>query len=65
MLINLNDVEFATVDGMRLELHFKDHSSHMRRFASTEEMLSQIQEWQDRTTELTKVRLPRLSDFSS
>lgn len=65
MLINLNDVAYATVSGMRLELHFKDQSSHMRRFDSMKEMLHQIEEWQDKTIELTSVPPARLSDFSS
>jgi hypothetical protein len=52
MIVNLDQVSFATVEGMRLELHFQDGGSHMRSFCSLEELIATIEEWKNATSVL-------------
>jgi hypothetical protein len=52
MIFNLRDVSHVSVKGLELELHFKDTSSHMRRFASIDEMLAAIEAWRVRSVVL-------------
>ena len=49
MIVNLENVSYMTVSGMRLELHFKDSSSYMNRFGSVGEMLAALNDWQEKT----------------
>ncbi|MGZ8899284.1 MAG: hypothetical protein ACXW3Z_04235 [Limisphaerales bacterium] len=49
MIVNLENVSYVTVSGMRLELHFKDSSSYMNRFSSVGEMLAALKDWQEKT----------------
>ena len=49
MIVNLENVSYMTVSGMRLELHFKDSSSYMNRFGSVGEMLAALKDWQEKT----------------
>ena len=56
MIVNLENVSYVTVSGMRVELHFKDTSTYMSRFGSVGEMLSAIGEWEKKTSELNNGR---------
>jgi hypothetical protein len=50
MVVNLEQVSFASIDGMRVTLHYKDGGLHMQRFDSIEAMLSGFQHWQTQTS---------------
>ena len=56
MIVNLENVSYVTVSGMRVELHFKDTSTYMSRFSSVGEMLTAIGEWEKKTSELNNGR---------
>ena len=61
MIINLDNVAYVSIAGLRLELHFKDTSSHMRRFCTIEEMLKTIEGWQQKTAALNSTAPIRLT----
>jgi len=63
VVINLDWVSFVSFTGSRIELHFKDGGSHMRRFESVEEMCDTIQEWQLQTSKLSTGSPGHLSDL--
>jgi hypothetical protein len=63
MIFSLKDVSHIAVRGLELELHFKDTSSHLRRFASLEEMIAEMKWWYARTETLTQPRPSQLSAF--
>jgi hypothetical protein len=56
MIVNLENVSYVTVAGMKVELHFKDTSTYMSRFGSVGEMLTAIGEWEKKTKELNNGR---------
>jgi hypothetical protein len=58
MVVNLNRVSHVTVSGFRVELHFMDGSSHMKRFLSVDDMVSTMQQWKEETDVLTGVERP-------
>ena len=49
MIVNLENLSYMTVSGMRVELHFKDSSTYMNRFGSVREMLTALKDWQEKT----------------
>jgi hypothetical protein len=49
MIFNLSDVSHISVTGLDLELHFRDTSSHLRRFASLDDMIKEMKWWHDRS----------------
>ena len=56
MIVNLENVSYVTVSGMKVELHFKDTSTYMSRFGSVGEMLTAIGDWEQKTKELNNGR---------
>ena len=52
MIFNLSEVSDISVMGLDLELHFRDTSSHLRRFLSLDEMITEIKWWHDRSAVL-------------
>jgi hypothetical protein len=58
MVVNLNRVSHVTVSGFRVELHFMDGSSHMKRFLSVDDMVSTMEQWKQETEVLTGVARP-------
>ena len=52
MIFSLKNVSHVAVRGLEVELHFKDTSSHLRRFASVEAMIDEITWWRTRTAAL-------------
>ena len=52
MIFSLKDVSHVAVRGLELELHFNDSSSHLRRFASVEEMIDEMTWWRTRSAAL-------------
>jgi hypothetical protein len=52
MLVNLKNVSHVAVNGMQIELHFLDSSTHMRRFSSVDQMLQTIEGWRETTDKL-------------
>ena len=58
MVVNLNRVSHVTVSGFRVELHFMDGSSHMKRFMSVDDMVSTMREWKEETEVLTGISRP-------
>lgn len=66
MVVNLEQVSYAAINGTRVELHFKDGGLHMQRFDSIEEMLSSIRAWQDQTSLLVSTsQSPYITNFAS
>ena len=61
MIFRLKDVSHIAVRGLELELHFNDTSSHMRRFASVDEMIEEMKWWQFRSEALDYSNSPQLS----
>jgi hypothetical protein len=52
VVVNLDRVSFVFFTGSKVELHFVDGGSHMRRFGSIEEMVEGIKDWQQQTSKL-------------
>jgi len=52
MIFSLKDVSHVAVRGLELELHFNDSSSHLRRFASVDEMIDEMTWWRTRSAAL-------------
>ena len=60
MIFSLKDVSHIAVRGLEMELHFNDTSSHMRRFASVDEMIEEMEWWQFRSGTLDCPNSPQL-----
>ena len=48
MVVDLEQISFATISGTRVELHFIDGGLHMRRFDSVDEMVAAMREWREK-----------------
>ena len=56
MIVHLGRIAYVSITGMRFELHFMDGGSHMRRFDSIEDMLTTLEGWREKTTDLEDER---------
>lgn len=59
MIFNLSEVSHISVAGLDLELHFRDSSSHLRRFENLDAMISEIKWWHERSAVLDDRKAPR------
>lgn len=52
MIVNLDKATFIVLSGSKVELHFQDTSTHMRRFKNRRELSSILDAWETQTRNL-------------